>query len=141
MVADSSLFVGRGGEELIVVDASQVAGDRAGVIGTIPTEQFPGELQCILCQSVILLETYPETNRQFLPSSGLKPLYRISSFPGLSWRDGKTSLGPGAQQMSEQFQVIGHDQRVATDGVAQRGFQPVAEGRMRERAAYMLLAA
>lgn len=44
VVADSSRFGGRGGEELTVIDASKIGDGRAAVVGTIPVGAFPREL-------------------------------------------------------------------------------------------------
>jgi YVTN family beta-propeller protein len=67
VVANSSRFGGRGGEDLTVIDASKIGEGRAAVIGTIPTGEFPRELHRMPGKQVLLLTDTNSAEVELIP--------------------------------------------------------------------------
>jgi YVTN family beta-propeller protein len=69
VVADSSRFGGRGGQDLTVVDASKIAHGRAAVVGTIPVGAFPRELHSLPDGRGLLLTDTDSNQVELMPSA------------------------------------------------------------------------
>lgn len=67
VVADSSRFGGRGGEELTVIDASKIGEGRAAVIGAISVGKFPRELHRLPGRQVLLLTDTNSARVELIP--------------------------------------------------------------------------
>jgi DNA-binding beta-propeller fold protein YncE len=67
VVANSSRFGGRGGEDLTVVDTSKIDQGRATVIGTIPAGRFPRELHAMPDGQALLLTDFGSDQIELIP--------------------------------------------------------------------------
>jgi DNA-binding beta-propeller fold protein YncE len=71
VVANSSRFGGKGGEDLTVLDASKLDQGRAAVIGTIAVGTFPRELHATPDGQALLLTDYGSDRIELIPISRL----------------------------------------------------------------------
>jgi YVTN family beta-propeller protein len=69
VVADSSRFGGRGGQDLTVIDVSKIDRGRAAVVGTIPVGAFPRELHGLPDGQGLLLTDTGSDQVELMPSA------------------------------------------------------------------------